>query len=146
MNLAGWFLTICMVAAVTLPIRDWSTNHPMALAPRAIYSSLSRIGWGLILSWIIVSCYYGYGGPINAFLSWKGWLPLGRVTYSAYLIHLMVAIHFMGFSQIGLVFSGQIQAICVFTVPVVTLTYILAIPYSSMFEVPFAKVPPMESL
>lgn len=29
-------------------------------------------------------------GLINTFLSWKVWIPLGRLTYGAYLFHLIV--------------------------------------------------------
>src|SRR5689334_1260797 len=29
---------------------------------RAMYSAFSKPAWALCLSWIIVSCFYGYGG------------------------------------------------------------------------------------
>lgn len=35
----------------------------------------------------------------------------GRLSYSAYLIHLMVAIQFMGFSSSGLIFTSLVQAV-----------------------------------
>ncbi|KAI6189817.1 Acyltransferase 3 domain-containing protein [Aphelenchoides bicaudatus] len=139
-NVAGWILCVGMAAAVIYPAREWSLGTPMAVGYRAIFSSLSRIGWGMILTWIIISCQSGYGGPINEFLSWDGWLPLGRLSYSAYLIHLMVAIQFMGFSQTGIVFTNLIQAFCIYTGPVILFTYLLSLLWSSTFEVPFAKL------
>ncbi|CAJ0929788.1 unnamed protein product, partial [Mesorhabditis belari] len=62
---------------------------------RAIYSAFSKPLWGLCLTWIVVSCYYGYGGIVNSFMSWPGWTPLGRLTYSAYLIHLIVVYYLL---------------------------------------------------
>ena len=28
------------------------------------------------------------GGPVDWLLSWSGWVPLGRLSYSTYLIHI----------------------------------------------------------
>jgi peptidoglycan/LPS O-acetylase OafA/YrhL len=30
------------------------------------------------------------GGPVDWLLSWAGWVPLGRLSYSCYLIHMTV--------------------------------------------------------
>ncbi|XP_057365447.1 nose resistant to fluoxetine protein 6-like [Daphnia carinata] len=51
------------------------------------YGPLHRAAWALALAWTIVACIHGYGGFINRFLSWRGFLPLSRLTYCVYLIH-----------------------------------------------------------
>ncbi|XP_072044029.1 nose resistant to fluoxetine protein 6-like [Amphiura filiformis] len=59
-------------------------------AVNVLYGTFSRLGWSLVLSWVVFACYYGYGGWINDFLCWSFWIPLSRLTYSAYLIHGLV--------------------------------------------------------
>ena len=72
----------------------------------AAYSALSKIAWGLGLTWIIGSCYYGSGGPINAFLSWQIWIPLGRMSYCVYLTHYFFLIYLLGLSSDGIAWNG----------------------------------------
>ena len=79
--LLGWTATVGVVAAITVPMRDWTLGDEMALGARAVYSALNRVGWAAALTWIVVACHYGYGGPIGAALNWEGWRPLGRLTY-----------------------------------------------------------------
>ena len=60
------------------------------MADSVSYESLGRIAWGLTLTIQIITCQIGLGGFINSILSWKGWIVLGRLTYSVYLIHVHV--------------------------------------------------------
>ncbi|GFR60174.1 nose resistant to fluoxetine protein 6-like [Elysia marginata] len=94
----GWFFSMAAMLTVTLvtydenkdPIGDpdgWPVGGKMA------HETLSRPVWALVLSWIVLACATGYGGFINSILSWEGWLPLSRLTYCAYLVHLTL----MGF-------------------------------------------------
>lgn len=53
-------------------------------------ASLGHTAWGLALAWITLACCTGYGGPINTVLSFRGFLPLSRLTYCAYLVHPML--------------------------------------------------------
>ncbi|XP_047534911.1 nose resistant to fluoxetine protein 6-like [Vanessa atalanta] len=55
--------------------------------PTAFYVSVGHTGWGVALAWISVACCCGYGGLINSALSYRGLLPLSRLTYCAYLVH-----------------------------------------------------------
>ncbi|VVC89545.1 unnamed protein product [Leptidea sinapis] len=55
--------------------------------PTAFYVSIGHTGWGIALAWVAIACCCGYGGLINSFLSYNGFLPLSRLTYCAYLIH-----------------------------------------------------------
>ncbi|KAI6186686.1 Oac-55 [Aphelenchoides besseyi] len=97
--------------------------------------------------WIVTSCFYGYGGPINAFLSWNAWLPLGRLTYSAYLLHLIVVIkvkfqvpiffqviQFLGLHYQGKIYVNFFQAVWTFIIPIIVLTYVISIAWSAVFE------------
>lgn len=56
----------------------------------AAYVALSPTAWALALSWVVVACVTGYGGPVNSILSSKFFAPLSRLTYCAYLIHPLI--------------------------------------------------------
>ncbi|PSN39089.1 hypothetical protein C0J52_07349 [Blattella germanica] len=62
--------------------KDFLTNFEAS-----IYVALFRSGWALGVGWITYACVFGYGGPVNTFLSWKFFQPLSRVSYGIYLIH-----------------------------------------------------------
>lgn len=56
----------------------------------ATFESFSKIGWGLMLSWVVYCCYHGYGGVVNSFLSNPIWQPLSRLSFVMYISHLTV--------------------------------------------------------
>lgn len=56
----------------------------------AFYNAVSRPVWAACVSWVIIACVNGYGGPVNGLLSWRFFIPLSRLTYCAYLIHPLI--------------------------------------------------------
>jgi peptidoglycan/LPS O-acetylase OafA/YrhL len=76
------------------------------------YAGLNRLAWGISISWVIFACVKGYGWLVNDFLSWKVFMPLGRLCYCVYLVslHLQMILHVgmkqpMGYSTYTLVLS-----------------------------------------
>ncbi|XP_054259422.1 nose resistant to fluoxetine protein 6-like [Macrosteles quadrilineatus] len=55
-----------------------------------VYHILHRHLLALGFSWIILVCTLGYGGFVDKFLSWRGWIPMARLTYCAYLTHVFI--------------------------------------------------------
>lgn len=53
------------------------------------YKNYSPI-WALSLSWITFACINGYGGCVNRFLSLPIFQVLVKISYSAYLVHVLV--------------------------------------------------------
>ena len=47
------------------------------------------IAWGIMLLWLTISCCW-YPGILKNFLSYKIFLPLGRITYCTYLVSPLV--------------------------------------------------------
>lgn len=100
----------------------------------AAYSSLSHSAWAMSLSWIVIACSCGYGGPINKILSWTLLYPFSRVTYCAYLVHPVVIrllsmkmdapLH-LGAYTIFILFLGMLVA-----------SYLFAFVLSLAFEAP----------
>ncbi|XP_035714450.1 nose resistant to fluoxetine protein 6 [Folsomia candida] len=91
-----WAISTVTALAVLYGIQDWF--DPLAEIPKApglMYAGFSRFAWGISVAWIIFACVKGYGGLVNDFLSWKVFMPLGRLCYCAYLIslHLQMILH-----------------------------------------------------
>ena len=70
-------------------------GHTPSKVENVIYFMFSRFSWSLGLAFLVFTCHYGYGGPINWFLSLKFWIPLNRLCYCAYLLHfpILLVIH-----------------------------------------------------
>ena len=65
-------------------------GHELTEAQNVSYIMLSRFTWGVGLALIVFACHNGYGWVVNDFLSMKFWIPLSRLSYSAYLIHPII--------------------------------------------------------
>ena len=55
-----------------------------------------RIIWTICTVYVIGACSSRNGGIINKFLSWKGFVPLSRMSYSVYLTHVWSLWIFIG--------------------------------------------------
>ncbi|XP_069696161.1 nose resistant to fluoxetine protein 6-like isoform X1 [Periplaneta americana] len=85
---AGWLLTaVALLGPLfgSLPFQqpDYVFNN----LETSLYSGLHRPVWTLGVAWLIFACVSGYGGPVNSLLSWKGFHPFSRLSYSIYLVH-----------------------------------------------------------
>lgn len=59
-------------------------------AGRAVYDSVGYLCWSLALAGLTHCWFCGHGSAISWFLSHPVWTPLARLTYNAYLVHLMI--------------------------------------------------------
>lgn len=57
------------------------------------YGGTHRFWFGCCLGYIVLACVKGYGGFINDFLSWEAFMPLAKIQYVTYLMHMTV--HFI---------------------------------------------------
>jgi peptidoglycan/LPS O-acetylase OafA/YrhL len=90
--LGGWAITAAVALAIVYGLQEY---FPYEAAPPShieviLYSSLTRVVWALVIAWVIIACQYGYGGPVNSFLTWSPFGPLGRLTYCSYLLSIYV--------------------------------------------------------
>ncbi|XP_047498089.1 nose resistant to fluoxetine protein 6-like isoform X1 [Penaeus chinensis] len=90
---AGW--TTSTVVALLLVLGLWSYNVlPLKaqydIVTQVTYAGLSRPAWGAVLAWVVYACHFGYGGPVDGFLSHPSWQPISRVTYSTYLVAMQI--------------------------------------------------------
>ena len=57
---------------------------------RITYESTKWSVWSLGLGYVIYACCVSQGALVGWFLSLKIWMPLSRMTFSAYLLHELV--------------------------------------------------------
>ncbi|XP_046573343.1 nose resistant to fluoxetine protein 6-like [Haliotis rubra] len=89
---AGWLLALMAAGACTLATYDnFGEGRPgWANDARTAHETIYRPVWGLVLAWVIFMCCKGKGGIVDWMLSWDWWQPLSRLTYGAYLVHLIL--------------------------------------------------------
>ncbi|KAG8200755.1 hypothetical protein JTE90_022356 [Oedothorax gibbosus] len=92
----GWSLAFISNFAVLYGVVEWNRGVDPTFWGGLIYASLNRTAWAIGVAWMIVCCSTGHGGVINYILSWKAFVPLGRLTFIVYLIHPIVQIAIVG--------------------------------------------------
>jgi len=94
--IAGWIVSTASALAILLGvIPDHDPDREINVIAAGFYNGLARTVWAIVICWIIFACSKGYGGWINDFLSWKAFIPLGRLTFCVYLcsLSLQVLLH-----------------------------------------------------
>ncbi|CAG0899050.1 unnamed protein product [Darwinula stevensoni] len=134
--LAGWCAAIATNMAVIYGLEYYMKplSPAMPRAAQVIYVAVHRVAWSVGLAWVVFACHIGAGGPVNTLLSWKAFVPLGRLTYSAYLVHVLVA----GWYQFGIdssVYVDHETQVIVFLSTLI-LTHFVAVIFSLTFEIP----------
>ncbi|XP_076316098.1 nose resistant to fluoxetine protein 6-like isoform X3 [Tachypleus tridentatus] len=84
--LMGWLVATGICMGVVYGLYKANPNLPVS----SFYNTVSRTVWAIGVGWLVYACVTGHGGFINTLLSWRLWIPLSRLTYSAYLIHPMI--------------------------------------------------------
>ncbi|CAH0691218.1 unnamed protein product [Chilo suppressalis] len=106
--------------------------------PTAFYISVGHTAWGVAMAWIAIACCCGYGGLVNSLLSYRGFLPLSRLTYCAYLVHptVMVFTSFMLDGPFHLTNSTVITIYAGYAV----LAFLASFAISMAFEAPAVRI------
>ncbi|ESP02882.1 hypothetical protein LOTGIDRAFT_185624 [Lottia gigantea] len=88
----GWIIAACLaifVAYITyLEHKKEDSYWPIEF--RIAHETICRPIWALCICWVVFTCVNGQGGFINSVLSWSFWVPLTKITYGAYLLHLLL--------------------------------------------------------
>ncbi|XP_076810331.1 nose resistant to fluoxetine protein 6-like [Clavelina lepadiformis] len=92
----GWLASAGSCFAIIFGLYpQTSTDTDLDTGLAIIYNAFERPVYGLCLSWMIIACTSGYGGPVTKFLNWKIFNPLSRLTFSFYLVHCLVLIVYL---------------------------------------------------
>ncbi|XP_066586140.1 O-acyltransferase like protein-like [Prorops nasuta] len=134
--LLGWITAaIVAISVIFGPISFYQENHVYNRLEASFYAGLHRNVFALAVSWIIFCCCKGYAGPVEKFLSWRGWIPCSKLTFSAYLCHFLFLLSKTGAVRAPTTLQ-PLEMVRVFFSHLM-LTMLLAIVWSLSFELPF---------
>lgn len=118
------------------------------------YGPLHRTAWGIAIGWVIFACSRGYGGKtmsqsnahyhfyllcsigvVNRILSWKGFIPLARLTYCAYLIHIdFLNVYFATERRLYYyTFYGQLVTYMGLLLTILVLAFVISVTVEASF-------------
>ncbi|KAJ8668277.1 hypothetical protein QAD02_009940 [Eretmocerus hayati] len=90
----GWLLSsfalvlsMCSISVFYGPRKNFTTVEA------AFYSSLHRAMWSAGAGWVVLACVTDNAGSLRKILKWRPFVPLSRLTYSAYLVNGLVELH-----------------------------------------------------
>lgn len=138
LNVFCWILSLTSFAVVLYSLAGIFHGHYPSFLESALYNAISRPLWALALCWVIFSCMHGYGGMINTFLSWKFWVPLGKLTYMVYLIHPLVLAFYYSVSEMKLLYSDINYAFLY--VSILVMTYAISFLAVLLVESPLIQL------
>lgn len=136
----GWALSCTAILAVTFgqyPLQQKNFKDNPLVAD-AIYDSFKRITWCLALGWMILACHLNHGGIVKRFLSLPIWLPISKLSFCIYLIHMPVQLVFMSSIRSPQYFSN-FRAIYKFFGDF-GVSFLVAFIWSMMFEHPTLNI------
>ena len=113
-------------------------GHITSKAENVIYIMFSRFAWSLGMAFLVFACHYGYGGPVNWFLSMKFWIPLSRVSYNAYLLHPFILMVIFGSHRT--IDNYQDYTFAVYAIGITVLSYGAAAVVSVFVEFPIGNL------
>lgn len=85
-----WTLSLLLMCIVMFLPMPWNMGELPDDVTNAIYGGFHRVIWSLGLCWPCYACATGRGGWLNGLFSYSFFLPLSRLTYSIYLVHVLV--------------------------------------------------------
>ncbi|XP_041453975.1 nose resistant to fluoxetine protein 6-like [Lytechinus variegatus] len=133
----GWAVAVAVGMSCVYGLLGGYKGH-LTLAGSMVYEMLSRFAWGVFLAWVVFACREGYGGWVNDILSWSFWLPLSRMTYSAYLLHPIIIFIFLGNTKNTMMASLWLQP--TYFVGYFVMSYGAAMVMAMFIEFPFANL------
>ena len=127
----------CLFSTVYGLYSSWDRGG-LSLAENVSYFMFSRFVWAVGLALLVYACHNGYGRAINAFLSMGFWVPLSRLTYTAYLIHPILLTVVFGTLREPFTFTDYMMAI--YAVAMVVLAFGAAGVVAVFVEFPLSNL------
>lgn len=98
-----WVAVIALIAFLIIYQIDVDFNRTMTKA--AVFYPLQKTVWTICLCWICYACLIGNASFIDWFLSASICQVLSKVTYSTYLLHVILILIHTGYSRTRFYFN-----------------------------------------
>ncbi|XP_075533850.1 nose resistant to fluoxetine protein 6-like isoform X2 [Dermacentor variabilis] len=90
LELLGWLACVATGTYVNLVTVAWEDGRYPSPLWSSTYAALHRVLWAACLGWVVYACAIGRGGIINTILSWKPLVPVSRISFTIYVVHIYV--------------------------------------------------------
>lgn len=138
--IAGW--SLCTLTLLTVILSPYKLHQvefeENPLIADASFDAFKRVAWCLAVAWIIITCQLNYGGIIKRFLSLSIWLPISKLSYCIYLVHILIQFVFMASIRSPQYFS-DFRAIYKFFGDF-GMAFVFAFLLALMFEYPTLRI------
>ena len=99
-QIVAWTFALLILSLCVFGTYGDYHDHPLTRSERIAFLVLSRIGWSIGLSIIIVSCFLRQEGLMNKWLGHRCFRGLAKLTFGAYLWHsLILFVHYLSRDQ-----------------------------------------------
>ena len=113
----------------------WAYGRPFHRLVAALLFPLKKMLWALNIATIIWMCITRNATLVNKFLSFRGFVPLSRLTYSVYLTHAWIVWIYWGTRRDTIDMKNF--TILSLTCSIVLMSFVLSLVFSLLFEAPF---------
>jgi len=137
-SLLGWSLSSLIIMVSLFITWQWNQGYPPGPLFGALYAALFRSLWTAAVAWIVIACHYGWGGFVNSILCWTPFIPMSRVTYTAYLIHPGLMYVFVSSTRNLFMFSHYLVIHLFFSY--LLTTFLASFILTLVIEVPFIRL------
>ncbi|EZA56849.1 Nose resistant to fluoxetine protein [Ooceraea biroi] len=111
-------------------------NRYISVLSFAVYVAISRTVWAIGIAWIVIACSTKHGGIVNELLSFRGWIPLSKLTYGAYLLNPFV-LNLVHLDSEASVHVGLMSIITIF-MGIFATSFLCSYILNLMAETPYA--------
>ena len=133
-----WVVSGLISIALVYGLYSTWHGHTPGKFENIMYITLSHFMWGVSMTVVVFCCHNGYGWFINSFLSMEIWTPLSRMTFNAYLVHLVVLNLIYG--QLQKSFHYTDVTVAFFLIGFVVLSYAIARLVCLLVKFPFGTI------
>lgn len=94
-NLLLWTVSLGSMCLMVFGLYVKKGEAPLSRVSLLLYQSTSRVIWSVGLGYIVYACSSKQGGLFNSFFCLKIWIPLSRLSFSAYLVHMNIQLTYV---------------------------------------------------
>ncbi|KAH7982594.1 hypothetical protein HPB52_006038 [Rhipicephalus sanguineus] len=88
---AAWIAVFVAGATVLFCTKQWGDgDHLPPPWMSAAYASCHRLVWAICIAWLVFACISDRGGLVNSVLSSPHLVPLSRLSYAVYVLHVPI--------------------------------------------------------
>ncbi|KAI6183960.1 hypothetical protein M3Y97_00544800 [Aphelenchoides bicaudatus] len=130
-----WLLSIALGLYSIFGLFHYTKTGDISLWYSLTYTAIGRLSFALFLSWVVFACEIDSNGKINAIIGHRMFVPLGKITFCAYLIHPILLQSYYLSRPSAFHFTHSYQMIYMFIIALFS-SYGFALLLSLAFEVP----------